>query len=76
MNISAYGWWNIEEVVSRKLRGAQGTGLLFARDLMKGTSGENLFTGEPERYIKQGSEIGVCFHWGPVLGAHGGALLS
>ena len=43
---------------------------------MKGSLGENTFTGDPERYIKQGSEMGVCFHRGPVLGEHGGALLS
>ena len=43
---------------------------------MKGSLGENIFTGDPERYIKQGSEMGVCFHRGPVLGEHGGALLS
>jgi hypothetical protein len=34
------------------------------------------FTGDSERYIKQGSEIGVCFHRGPANVDHVGALLS
>jgi hypothetical protein len=34
------------------------------------------FTGDPERYVKQGSEMGVCLRRGPAFGAHGGAFLS
>jgi len=34
------------------------------------------FTGDPERYVKQGSEIGVCLHRGPTFGEHGEELLS
>jgi hypothetical protein len=42
---------------------------------MKGTLREGFFTGDPERYIKQGSDMGVFFHRGPALGEHGGALI-
>jgi len=28
------------------------------------------------RYVKQGSEMGVCFRRGPAFGEHGWALLS
>jgi hypothetical protein len=55
---------------------ALGTGNLSARDSMKGTLREGSFNGDPERYVMQGSEMGVCFHRGPALGEHGGALLS
>jgi hypothetical protein len=37
---------------------------------MKGTMGEGSFTGDPKRYIKQGLEMGVCFHRGPTFGEH------
>jgi hypothetical protein len=37
---------------------------------------EGFFTGDPEGYVKQGSEMDVCFHMGPAFGGHGGALLS
>ena len=43
---------------------------------MKGTLRKGSFTGDPKRYIKQGSEMGVCFHRCPAFGEHGGALLS
>jgi hypothetical protein len=43
---------------------------------MKGTLREGSFAGDPERYVKQGSEMGICFHRGPAFGEHGGALLS
>jgi len=55
---------------------ALGTGHLSARDSVKGAWREGSFSGEPERYVKQSSEMGVCFHRGPVFGEHGGALLS
>jgi len=55
---------------------ALGTGHLCVRDSMKGTLREGSFTGYPERYVKQGSEMVVCFHRGPAFGEHGGALLS
>ena len=42
---------------------------------MKGTMGEGSFTGDPERYVKQGSEMGVCFHRASAFGECGGALL-
>ena len=51
-------------------------GHLSASDFMKGTLREGSFTGDPERYVKQGSELGVCFHWGPAFAVDGGALLS
>jgi hypothetical protein len=54
---------------------ALGTGYLSARDSMKGTVTEGSFTGDPERYVKQGSEMGVCFHRGPTFGEQGGTLL-
>jgi len=34
------------------------------------------FTGDPKRYVKQGSEMGTCFHRGPTFGEHKGAFLS
>jgi hypothetical protein len=43
---------------------------------MKGTLREGSFTGDLERCVKQGSEMGVCFHRGPAFVEHGGALLS
>ena len=43
---------------------------------MKGTWREGSFTGNSKTYVKQGSEMGVCFHRGPAHGEHGGALLS
>jgi len=43
---------------------------------MKGTLGEGSFTGDPDRYVKQASDMGVCFDKGPAFGEHGGALLS
>jgi hypothetical protein len=49
---------------------------LSVRDTMKGTLREGSFTGDPKRYVKQGSEIAACFHRGPAFGEHGGALLS
>jgi hypothetical protein len=49
-------------------------GHLGARDSMKGTLREGSVTGDPERYIKWGSEMGICFHRGPAFGEHGGAL--
>jgi hypothetical protein len=51
-------------------------GHLSARDSMKGTLREGSFTGDPERYVKQGSEMGVCFHRGPATREHKGVLLS
>ena len=47
-------------------------GHLSVRDSMKGTLREGSFTGDPERYVKQDSEMGVCFHGGPAFGEHGG----
>jgi hypothetical protein len=38
---------------------------------MKGTLREGSFIGGPERYVKQGSEMGGCFNWGPAFGEHG-----
>jgi len=35
---------------------------------MKGTLREGSFTGDPERYVKEGLEMGVCFHRGPAVG--------
>jgi hypothetical protein len=37
---------------------------------------EGSFTGVPERYVKHGSEMGVCSQRGPAFGEHGGALTS
>jgi len=34
------------------------------------------FTGDPKRYVKQGSEMGICFHRGPTFGEHGRVFLS
>jgi hypothetical protein len=33
---------------------------------MKGAMREGSFTGDPESYVKQGLEMGVCFHSGPL----------
>jgi hypothetical protein len=49
-------------------------GHLCARDCMKGTLREGSFTGEPEKYVEQGSEMGVCFSRGPAFGEHEWAL--
>ena len=46
------------------------------QDQTVNTLTEDFLTGDPERYIKQGSDRGVCFHRGPVLREYGGALLS
>ena len=43
---------------------------------MKGTLREGSLTGDPERCVKQGSEMGVCFRMGPAFGEHGGEILS
>jgi hypothetical protein len=51
-------------------------GHLSVRDSMKGTLREGSFIGDSERYVKQGLEMGICFHRGSVNGEHGGALLS
>jgi hypothetical protein len=45
-------------------------------DSMKGTLREGSFTGDCKRYVKQGSEMGVCFHRVPACQEDGGALLS
>ena len=52
------------------------TGHLSVRDCMKGTLREGSLTGDRERYVKRGSEMGFCFHRSPTFGEHGGALLS
>jgi hypothetical protein len=50
-------------------------GHLSARDSMYETLREGSFTEDPERSVKQGSEMGVCFHRGSAFGERGGALL-
>jgi len=35
---------------------------------MKGSLREGSFTGDRKRYVKQDSEMGVCFHKGPAFG--------
>ena len=50
-------------------------GHLSASDFMKGALREGSFTGDPERNVKKGSELGACFHWGPAFAVDGGALL-
>ena len=73
------GTWNLEggsytgEIERWR---ALGTGHLSSRVSIKGTLKGGSFTEEPERYVKQGSEMGVCFHRGPAFGEHGGAILS
>jgi hypothetical protein len=52
------------------------TGHLSVEDSMKKTMKVDSFTGHYERYVEQGSEMGVCFHGGTAYGDHGGALLS
>jgi len=54
---------------------ALGMGHLSVRGSMNRTLREGSFTGDPERYVKQGSEMGICFHRGPAFGEQGGALL-
>jgi hypothetical protein len=51
-------------------------GHLSARDSLKGTLWEGCFTGKLERYVKQGSEMAICFHRGPTVEEHGRPLLS
>jgi len=41
-------------------RRALGTGHLSARDSIKGILREGNFTRDLERYVKQGSELGIC----------------
>jgi len=55
---------------------ALGMGHPSARNSMKGPLMEGSFTGDSKRYVKQGSEMGVCFHRGPPFGERGGAHLS
>ena len=66
---------HIPEALKNEWR-ALGTGHLSARDSMNGALREGSFTGDPEKYVKQGSEMSVYFHRGPAFGGHGGALLS
>ena len=43
---------------------------------MEGTlCGGGSCIGDPERYVKEGSDIGDYFHRGPTFGEHSGALL-
>ena len=35
-----------------------------------------LYWGPRKKFVKQGSEMGVCFYRGPALGEYGGTLLS
>jgi hypothetical protein len=77
------GTWNLEGGGGAHIPGtlkdewrALGTGHLSARESVKGTLREGFFPGDPERYVKQGSYMCVCFHRGPAFGEHGGALLS
>jgi hypothetical protein len=53
-------------------------GHLSARDSMQGAfrGGGGSFTWDPKRYVKQGSEMGICFHMGTAFGEHKGALFS
>jgi len=51
-------------------------GHLSVRDSMKGTLRESYFSVDSERYVKQGLEMGVCFHRGPTNGEHEGAFIS
>jgi len=44
--------------------------------MLSDTLRDGSFTGDPERYVKHGSEMGVCFHRGSAFGEHGGALPS
>lgn len=37
-------------------------GHLSARDSIKGILREGTFTRDLERYVKQGSEMGICFY--------------
>jgi hypothetical protein len=32
--------------------------------------------GTPKDMLSKALEIGICFHRGPILGEHGGTLLS
>jgi hypothetical protein len=47
---------------------ALGTGHLSPRGLHEGDLEGGSFTENPERYVKYGSGMGVCFHRGPLLG--------
>jgi hypothetical protein len=48
---------------------------LSLKGLSAGSLAEGTFTGDPERYVKQRSGMGVCFHRGPAFGEHGGGAL-
>ena len=41
-------------------------------ELYEGTWTEGSFTGDPKDILSKALEMGVCFHWGPVLGNIGG----
>jgi hypothetical protein len=56
--------------------GLKERGISLRGDSARGAMREGSFTGDPEKYVKQGSEMDVCFHMGPAFGEHGGALLS
>ena len=52
-------------------RSALKTGHLSAKDSTMGTLREGPSTGDPDRYVKQGSDMGVCFDRGPAFWEHG-----
>jgi hypothetical protein len=45
-----------------------GTEHLSARDSIKGILRESTFTRDLERYVKQGSDMGVCLYRGSAFG--------
>ena len=63
-NLESGGGARIRGTLKDEWRRALGTGHLSARDFMEGTLGEGSFTGDHEKYIKQGSEKGICYYWG------------
>ena len=75
-NVETGGGTRLPGTLKDGWRGALKTEHLSAKDPMKGTLREGSFTGDPDRYVNQGSDVGVCFDRGPAFGERGGTLLS
>ena len=75
-NLESGGGSRVPGTSKGEWRRALVTGHLSATDSVKGTLRDSSFTGDPERYVKQTLEMGICSHRSPAFGEHGGALLS
>jgi hypothetical protein len=60
----------------RRMKEASRNGASLCEGFHEGDLDGGLLSGDPERYVKQGSEMGVYFHRGPDFEEYGMALLS